>query len=248
MNEEEVFREELAKIREMIESGEGDLSMDTVKEVFARMDLDEAQLGMILEYLKKKLSEEESEPKEEAELKAEDSKYLSMYLEELKGIKPLTDGQKRALFMGAMNGEANAKNDLTEGLLTQVVDIAKMYAGQGVPMEDLIGEGNVALAVSMEVIEQEDDPKEAEEMVAAMIMKAMEELVNEESLSKDAFEECADKSNVVLEIAEELSKELLRKVTIGELCKEAGYTEEFVREVVKVTGGKVEYLDLETKE
>ncbi|MBR3040803.1 MAG: hypothetical protein IKI20_09190 [Lachnospiraceae bacterium] len=245
MNEEEVFREELAKIKEMIQSGEGELSKETVKEVFSRMDLDESQLEMIMEYLKGKLDGDDEEGSEEKELASEDSKYLSLYLEEIRGLKTLTDGQKRALFMAAVNGEKPAKEELMEGLLTQVVDIAKMYAGQGVPMEDLIGEGNVALAVSMEVIEQEDDPKEAEEMVAAMIMKAMEELVNEDSLSKDAFEEWAEKANEVLDKAEEMSKELLRKVTISELCNEAGFTEEFVREVINVTGGKIEYLDLE---
>ena len=84
----------------------------------------------------------------------------------------------------------------------------------------------------------------AEEMSAGMVMRAMEELVNEDSLSKDAFEEWADRANEVLEKAKELSEELLRKVTVEELCKEAGFEKEFVMDVLEITGGGIEYLEL----
>ena len=219
MNREEVFAEELKKLKEYAEEKGTPVTKEEVKEVFSRMDLDDEQLSMIMS-------------------------YLSFYLEEIESLPKLTDGQKRALFMSAMNGEKVAKNDLIQGLLTQVADMAKLYANQGVPMEDLIGEGNVALAVSMDVIEQEEDPNEAEEMVAAMIMKAMEELVNEDALSKDAFENWAVKANEVLEKAKELSEDLMRKVTIAELCAETGMEEEFIKDVIEVTGGKIEFLDL----
>ena len=167
-----------------------------------------------------------------------------MYLEELKELPPVSDGKKRALFMSAMNGEKQAKEELILALLPQVVDIAKMYAGQGVPMEDLIGEGNVALAMSMDVIEQEETPEDAESMSAGMVMRAMEEMVSEDSLSKDAFEAWAERANEVLDKARELSEELLRKITIEELCSEAGFEKEFVMEVLEITGSGIEYLEI----
>ena len=244
MNREEVFAEELKKLREYAEEKGAPVTREEVKEVFSRMDLDDEQLSMIMKYVEEKLQEEEEEKENAASLNDEDSRYLSLYLEEIESLPKLTDGQKRALFTSAMNGEKTAKNDLIQGLLTQVADMAKLYANQGVPMEDLIGEGNVALAVSMDVIEQEEDPNEAEEMVAAMILKAMEELVNEDALSKDAFENWAVKANEVLEKAKELSEDLMRKVTIAELCAETGMEEEFIKDVIEVTGGKIEFLDL----
>lgn len=243
MNREEVFAEELKKLKEYAEEKGGPVTREEVKEVFARMDLDDEQLSLIMNYVEEKLKEEE-EAEEEPVLDSEDSKYLAMYLEELESLPKLTDGQKRALFMSAMNGDKAAKNELMQGLLTQVADMAKLYANQGVPMEDLIGEGNVALTVSMDVIEQEEDPQEAEEMVAAMIMKAMEEYVNDDTLSKDAFENWAVKANEVLEKAKELSEDLMRKVTIAELCAETGFEEDFVKDVIDITGGKIEFLDL----
>ena len=244
MNREEVFAEELKKLKEYAEEKGTPVTKEEVKEVFSRMDLDDEQLSMIMKYVEEKLQEEEEEKENAGSLNDEDSRYLSLYLEEIESLPKLTDGQKRALFMSAMNGEKVAKNDLIQGLLTQVADMAKLYANQGVPMEDLIGEGNVALAVSMDVIEQEEDPNEAEEMVAAMILKAMEELVNEDALSKDAFENWAVKANEVLEKAKELSEDLMRKVTIAEPCAETGMEEEFIKDVIEVTGGKIEFLDL----
>ena len=177
----------------------------------------------------------------------EDSQYIALYLEELKDLPEVSDGKKRALFMSAMNGEKQAKEELICALLPQVVDLSKLYSGQGVPLEDLIGEGNVALAMSMDVIEQEESPEDAEAMVAGMIMRAMEELVNEDSLSKDAFEEWAERANEVLDKARELSETLLRKITIEELCEEEGFDKEFVLEVLDITGGGIEYLELGNK-
>ena len=47
-----------------------------------------------------------------------------------------------------MAGEAGAVQLLTQMYLREVADVARLYAGQGVPLEDLIGEGNVALAAA----------------------------------------------------------------------------------------------------
>jgi len=248
MNQEELFSEQLAELRELANSKNGTVTVSDIRETFSEMELDDAQIKLILDYIKEntkiKVDSEEDGENDRKELSGEDSKYISLYLKELEELPKISEGKKRALFMSAMNGEKQAKEELILALLPQVVDIAKLYTGQGIPVEDLIGEGNVALAMSMDVIEQEETPEEAEEMSAGMVMRAMEELVNEDSLSKDAFEEWADRANEVLEKAKELSEELLRKVTIEELCKEAGFEKEFVMDVLEITGGGIEYLEL----
>ena len=245
MNQEELFSEQLAELRELAKNQNGTVSVSDVKEAFSEMELDDAQIKLILDYLKEntriKVGNEDGE---ETELSGEDAGYIKLYLEELKALPEVNDGKKRVLFMGAMNGEKPAKEELMTALLPQVVDIARLYAGQGVLLEDLIGEGNVALAMSMDVIEQEETPEEAEEMVAGMIMRAMEELVNDDMLSQDAFEEWAERANEVLDKAKELSEELLRKVTIEELCNEAGFEKDFVMDVLEITGGGIEYLEI----
>jgi RNA polymerase primary sigma factor len=174
----------------------------------------------------------------------EEKSYLEFYLEELDSIKPYTEEEKKELLAKAMNGDKQAKNDYINANLIRVTEIARLYVNQGVLLEDLIGEGNVALASSMDIVEEEEDVNEAEEMVVSMIMKAMEELVADDANSKDAFEEWAERANEVLDKARELSEDYLRKITIRELCEEAGYTEEFVRDVMDVTGGGIEFIDM----
>ena len=51
-----------------------------------------------------------------------------------------------------MAGDADAKHRMIEIFLPQVAEIAKLYAGQGVFLEDLIGEGNVALTMAAEML------------------------------------------------------------------------------------------------
>ena len=260
MNQEELFSEQLAALRELAKEKNGPITVDDVKEAFEELELDDEQLKLIIRFLREQAKIKVDDPdgrnnsgsnedeEEESALDGEDSRFLQMYLEEIEDLPELTDGKKRALFMNAMNGDKPAKDELIQGFLKTVCDIAKLYANQGVPMEDLIGEGNVALATAMNVIEHEEGPETAEEMVAGMIMKAMEELVQDDALSRDAFENWAEKANEVLEKAQELSEMLLRKVTIEELCKEYEFDPDFVKDVIEVTGGKIEFLDLEKKE
>ena len=248
MNQEEYFAEQLKELREIAEINGGEVTLEDIRAAFDEMELDDEQLGLILKYLKEnariRISEEDDEIKENEE----DSRFLKMYFEELKAYPAMTDGKKRALFMAAMNGEKNAKDELLIGLLPQVVDIARLYSGQGVSMEDLIGEGNVALAMSMDVIEQEEDPDEAEKMVAGMIMSAMEEIIDDDLRSSDAFNEWAERANDVFAKAKAMSEELLRKITVEEFCKETGYEKDYVMDVIEVSGHQIHFFDLGNKE
>ena len=96
MNREEVFAEELKKLKEYAEEKGTPVTKEEVKEVFSRMDLDDEQLSMIMKYVEEKLQEEEEEKENAGSLNDEDSRYLSLYLEEIESLPKLTDGQKRA--------------------------------------------------------------------------------------------------------------------------------------------------------
>lgn len=68
--------------------------------------------------------------------------------------------------LSAMAGDAQAQERLLTLMLPQVVDVAKLYAGQGVFLEDLIGEGNVALAMGVRMLGAMEHAAEAEAMLA----------------------------------------------------------------------------------
>jgi len=90
--------------------------------------------------------------------------------------------------------------------LKDVVEIAKLYAGQGVFLEDLIGEGNVALAFGTGMLGSLEKPEEAQGMLAKMMMDAMEEYIAENASAEKADQKMVDKVNKVTEKAKELSQ------------------------------------------
>ena len=62
---------------------------------------------------------------------------------------------------------------------------------------------------------------------------------------KKTGEKLAENANDILEKAEELSKELGRKVTVEELSEETGISEEKIRDAARITADHIEFLESE---
>ena len=214
-----------------------------VEEQFEAYHLNNEQMELVYTYLRGAKIGVDEPVDLDTYIEGEDRKYLDMYLEELEQLPKVSQGKKEALLLSAMAGDLSVRNELTEAFLPQVVDIAKLYTGQGVLLEDLIGEGNVALAVLMDMLGSQESAKEAEEMIAQMIMEAMENLVYENRSESDSAGEWAEKANLVMEKANALADELLRKVTMEEVANETGMSVEEIAEILQVTGWKIEVID-----
>ena len=124
-----------------------------------------------------------------------------------------------------------------------MVDIAKLYAGQGALLEDLIGEGNVALAMAVEMLETAGNASEAEGLIGSMIMEAMENHISENVQQKETGQKIADKVNQVADQARELAESLGRKVTLAELADETGMSLFDLKEAVDLSGDAIEDID-----
>lgn len=85
----------------------------------------------------------------------EDSRILSMYLKEINRIPLLTPEQETQLAVKARKGDRFAKNRLVESNLRFVVNVAKKYQNQGIPLNDLINEGNIGLMTAVDKFEPE---------------------------------------------------------------------------------------------
>ncbi|MBQ5748649.1 MAG: sigma-70 family RNA polymerase sigma factor, partial [Oscillospiraceae bacterium] len=70
---------------------------------------------------------------------------VRMYLKEIGQVKLLTAEEEVELARQVAEGNAAAKNKLTEANLRLVVSIAKKYSGRGLHILDLIQEGNTGL-------------------------------------------------------------------------------------------------------
>lgn len=82
-------------------------------------------------------------------------------------------------------------------------------------------------------------------MLMKLVMDAMEEYIKENADVKQADRRLADKVNQVAEKAKELSEELHRKVTVEELVSETKLTEKSIRDALRMSGNRIEYIEAE---
>jgi RNA polymerase primary sigma factor len=73
------------------------------------------------------------------------SDSLRLYLREISRTPLLTAAREAELAERAEQGDSDARNQLIMANLRLVVSIARKYVGQGLSLEDLIGEGNIGL-------------------------------------------------------------------------------------------------------
>lgn len=245
MNKELIFAQTLEKVKSIAKEQGNCISEEQVKEEFATLELNNEQLQMVFDYLVKHKIGINEPVNVDDYLSEEERNYLQDYLDELAGLPTYTEGEKEAITLSAMAGDADAQGRLTEIYLQDVVEIAKLYTGQGVLLEDLIGEGNVAVAIGTTMLGCLEKPAEAQGMLGKMIMDAMEEYISENADSEKADQRIVDKVNKVMEAAKELAEEMRRKVTVEELAQETKLSENAIREAMKFSGNNIEYIEEE---
>lgn len=244
MNQTE-FVKTLEQLKDTARLQENILTHEQIEEAFETWKLSEEQMELIHGYLRKNHIGIDEPAGQDENLTGEDVSYLNLYLEELKDLPEISDGEKRAVMMSALAGDNTACNKLVEFFLPQVVEIAKLYAGQGVLVEDLIGEGNVAVALGVTMLDCVENVDEIDGFLGKMIMDAMEEYIGENSDSHRTGEKVLDKVNLVNDKSKEMAEELMRKVTVEELAGEMQMTEEEIREVIRFSANRMEYISEE---
>ncbi|MBQ6695327.1 MAG: hypothetical protein IJN16_01335 [Lachnospiraceae bacterium] len=245
MNKELLFAQTLEKVRAIAKEQGNCISEEQVKQEFEALELNNEQLQLVFDYLVKHKVGINQPVNMDDYLTEEERDYLQDYLDELAALPQVSPGEKEAITLSAMAGDLDAQNCLTEIYLPDVVEIAKIYTGQGVLLEDLIGEGNVAVAVGCGMLGCLENAEEAQGMLVKMIMDAMEEYIAENASSEKADQKVVDKVNKVMEAAKELAEDFRRKVTIAELAAETKMSEATIREAMKFTGNNIEYIEEE---
>jgi RNA polymerase primary sigma factor len=84
------------------------------------------------------------------EFRQDDENILSLYLKEINRIPLLTRTEEQQTAGLAAKGDKAAKNRLIKANLRFVVNVAKKYQNQGLPLADLISEGNIGLINAIE--------------------------------------------------------------------------------------------------
>lgn len=240
---EVMFAEALEQLRTMAREQGNCVSEGQVREKLAELELEEPQIQLVFDYLlKHKVGI--GQPLDPDEFLSEEERdYLQDYLDELAALPVYSQGEIEAISISAMAGEMEAQQQLIQIYLKDVTDIAKLYTGQGVFLEDLIGEGNVALSIGMGMLGSLEKPSEVPGMLAKMIMDAMEDFIRESTEAGITDRKVAEKVNKVADKARELAEELHRKVTPEELAEESGLSLKAILEACRMSGFKIEDIE-----
>ena len=134
MNQETLFAQALEQLTQTAKEQGNCISEEQLRETFAELSLSDGQASP------------------EDYLNEQEIDYLESYLRQLEELPEASEGEKEAVTLSAMAGDTDAQNRLIQIFLPQVVEISKLYAGQGVFLEDLIGEGNVAVTMGVTML------------------------------------------------------------------------------------------------
>lgn len=160
------------------------------------------------------------------------SEPLQIYLSEIGQIPLLSEEEERALGEKSSRGDTEARKKLSESNLRLVVSLAKHYTGRGIPLMDLIQEGNMGL---MRAAEKYDYTKENRFSTYASwwIKEAMQRAIDQQSREIRVPVHVAENMKRVQKAARELQQKTGRDATPAEIAEKLGdKTEEDVKNII----------------
>lgn len=170
--------------------------------------------------------------KEQMKPVEETSEPLQIYLNEIGQIPLLSEEEERILGERSARGDEEARKKLSEGNLRLVVSLAKRYTGRGIPLMDLIQEGNMGL---IRAAEKYDYTKENRFSTYASwwIKEAMQRAIDQQSREIRVPVHVAENMKRVQKTARELQQSLGRDATPKEIAEKLGdKTEEDVKNII----------------
>ena len=125
-SQEVLFAKTLEQIRKQAKEQGNCIEREQVEQAFVSLSLSKEQLDLVFDYLEKhKIGIGEPVDPDEY-LSEEEINYLEEYQKELALLEKVSEGEKEAITLSAMAGEAQAQKKLINIYLPQVVEIAKL--------------------------------------------------------------------------------------------------------------------------
>lgn len=222
--DQESFANAISGLKELAKAYENILAMDDIREELKELNLSEIQLQAVCDYLienKIEIADYHNKEKEPTEKQKdqEDSKFLKIYMEEIKDFPDISKERLKVIFPQAVKGDKNARDELISGYLNRIVDFARIYRNQGVLLEDLIQEGNMGLMNGLVAAQRLAEISDIESYLSKQICKAMEEAVYDRNSKEQTEDYLLKQMEEVERCISRFEKEENRKPTVEELAE-----------------------------
>ena len=181
--------------------------------------------------------------KQEATLADISNDSVRMYLREIGRIALLSSEEEVDLAKKSEKGDKFSKDRLIEANLRLVVSIAKKFVGRGMPLLDLIQEGNFGLMKAVEKFDYRRGYKFST-YATWWIRQAITRAIADQARTIRIPVHMVETINKLTRVQRQLSQELQRDPTPEEIAAEMGMEIEKVNHVLKISQGTI---SLETK-
>lgn len=166
---------------------------------------------------------------------------LSIYLKEINRVPLLDHDEEYQLALMAQKGDEKARERLINANLRFVVAVAKKFQGQGLPLEDLIDEGNIGLLIALDKFE----PDKGYHFISYAVWWIRQSIMKAICEKSRAVRLPLNRANELFQI-QKAQKNLMHTsgsadVSIEEIAQEAGLEPELVNELLSISRDTVSF-------
>ena len=218
----------------------GSIGSDTLCDKLEKIDIDSSQMEEIYKVLEDNGIRIVDDYEKDKELYGQLLKEISMddpvkmYLKDIGKVPLLSADDEIDLARKMMDGDEDAKRELSVANLRLVVSIAKRYVGRGMQFLDLIQEGNLGL---MKAVEKFDYQKGFKFSTYATwwIRQAITRAIADQARTIRIPVHMVETINKVVRVQRLLLQQYGREPTPEEIAKEMGIPEQRVIEILKIS-------------
>ena len=218
----------------------GSIGSDTLCDKLEKIDIDSSQMEEIYKVLEDNGIRIVDDDEKDKELYDQLLKEISMddpvkmYLKDIGKVPLLSADDEIDLARKMMDGDEDAKRELSVANLRLVVSIAKRYVGRGMQFLDLIQEGNLGL---MKAVEKFDYQKGFKFSTYATwwIRQAITRAIADQARTIRIPVHMVETINKVVRVQRLLLQQYGREPTPEEIAKEMGIPEQRVIEILKIS-------------